>query len=209
MAFTTVDDYLEMLSSQHWDQPLYAAFLTIFLQGQVDLINLLSIMPGLFDVDLAVGVQLDAVGVRVGQSRNIPVPLTGVYFSWDTNFVGWDQGSWQGPWDPDFGMTQLSDEAFRSVIRAVIASNQWDGTAPGAYEVWSIAFGDGQIQMRDNQDMSIDVEWVGREPDAVSKELITSGRLLLQPAGVAINNVFLTLSTGERVKLEYKGNWLR
>jgi hypothetical protein len=209
MAFTTVDDYLEMLTSQHWDQPRYAAFLTIFLQGQVDLINLLSVMPGMFDVDLAVGVQLDAVGARVGQSRQIPVPLTGVYFAWDTDWVGWDQGSWQGPWDPDYGMTQLSDEAFRNVIRAVIASNLWDGTAQGAYDVWSVAFGDGQIQLRDNQDMTIDVEWVGREPDAVSKALLENGRLLLQPAGVAINNLVLRLQSGERIKLDYNGNWLK
>jgi hypothetical protein len=209
MAFTTVDDYLELLSSQHWSQPLYAAFLTVFLQGQVDLINLLSTMPGLFDVDLAEGVQLDAVGVRVGQSRQIPVPLTGVYFAWDTDWVGWDQGAWQGPWDPDFGMTQLSDEAFRNVLRAIIASNQWDGTAPGAYDVWSIAFGDGQIQLRDNQDMSIDVTWVGREPDAVTTELISSGRLLLKPAGVTVNNLWEVSPNGDRRRIEYKGNWLR
>jgi hypothetical protein len=209
MAFTTVEDYLELLSSQHWSQPLYAAFLTVFLQGQVDLINLLSIMPGLFDVDLAEGVQLDAVGVRVGQSRQIPVPLTGVYFAWDTDGVGWDQGAWQGPWDPDYGMTQLSDEAYRNVLRAIIASNQWDGTAPGAYDVWSIAFGEGQIQLRDNQNMSIDVTWVGREPDAVTAELISSGRLLLKPAGVTVNNIWEVSPTGERKRLAYKGNWLR
>jgi Protein of unknown function (DUF2612) len=209
MAFTTVQDYLDLLSSQHQDQPLYAAFLTVFLQGQVDLINLLSTMPGLFDVDIAEGVQLDAVGVRVGQSRQIPVPLTGVYFAWDTDWVGWDQGAWQGPWDPDFGMTQLSDEAYRGVLRAIIASNQWDGTAPGAYDVWAMAFGDGQIQLRDNQDMSIDITWVGRQPDAVNTQLLSSGRLLLKPAGVTVNNLWEISPTGERRRIEYKGNWTR
>lgn len=196
MAFTEVQDYLDLITSEHQGQPKYAAFLSIFLQGQVDLMNLYSTMPGLFDIDLAVGAQLDAIGVRVGQSRLIPVPLTNVYFAWDTDFLGWDQGVWQGPFDPDTGMLMLSDEAYRKLLKAVIASNQWDGTSPGAYAVWAAAFGEGMIQLKDNQNMTIDVTWVGPEPDAVTIALLQSGNFLLKPAGVDVNQIFLRQRDG-------------
>jgi hypothetical protein len=75
-----VSRYLDLITSEHQDQPLYTAFLSVFLQGQVDLQNLLMGLPAAFDVDTAVGVQLDQVGVRVGISRAVPTPIVGAYF---------------------------------------------------------------------------------------------------------------------------------
>lgn len=46
-----------------------------------------------FDIDTAAGVQLDVVGEWVGRSRRVATPVTGIYFSWDTERVGWDQGA--------------------------------------------------------------------------------------------------------------------
>ena len=109
MAFTSVQTYLDLVTSEHQDQPMYIAFLSIFLQGQVDLMNLYATFPVLFDVDYAVGAQLDAVGARVGESRDVTVPLEGVYFAFDIDGVGWNQGVWQGPFDPDTGIVRLSD----------------------------------------------------------------------------------------------------
>ena len=186
MAFTSVQDYLDLVTSEHQDQPNYIAFLSIFLQGQVDLMNLYATFPVLFDVDYAVGAQLDAVGARVGESRNVEVPLTGVYFAWDTVGVGWNQGVWQGQFDPDEGIVRLSDDAYRQLIKATIAANHWDGTVPSAYEVWEIAFGAGNVEMKDNQNMTIDTKWIGPNPDAVTVALLEGGNFLLQPAGVAV-----------------------
>ena len=59
------------------------------------LIDVSSTMSGLvtaFDIDTAVGVQLDVVGEWVGRSRRVATPVTGIYFSWDTERVGWDRG---------------------------------------------------------------------------------------------------------------------
>ncbi|MDT9702974.1 DUF2612 domain-containing protein, partial [Streptomyces sp. P17] len=50
-----------------------------------------------FDLDLAVGPQLDAVGVRIGLSRFVPYPLRGLFFSWGDPLRGWGEGVWKGP----------------------------------------------------------------------------------------------------------------
>lgn len=82
-----------------------------------------------FDVDKAVGPQLDAIGVRVGVSRSLPMTLTDVYFALDdVDGIGLDLGVWKGTYDPVDGTATLDDEIYRSVIKAKIAQNHWDGT---------------------------------------------------------------------------------
>jgi hypothetical protein len=188
-SFSSVPSYLSLVTSEHQGKPLYAAFLSLFLQGQVDLQNFLMSLPPAFDVDTAVGVQLDAVGVRVGIGRAVPTPLTGVYFSWDTTGLGWDQGTWQGEFDPDTGISLLSDPAYRTVIKAKIAANQWDGTAQGAQAVWADAFGPGMIELTDNQDMTETLTWTGPPPDEVTRQLFLLGYFNLKPAGVGLTTV--------------------
>jgi hypothetical protein len=181
-----VDQYLELITSEHQGQPNYVAFMSIFLQGQVDNQEILNSLPQKFDLDFAIGDQLDAIGVRVGRSRWLETPITGVYFAWDIDFVGWEQGAWQGPFDPDYGLLQLPDETYRILLKSTIASNHWDGSAPSAYEVWAIAFGNGMMELIDNQDMSISMRWIGPNPDAMLAAIINAGYLMLTPAGVSV-----------------------
>jgi hypothetical protein len=189
--FATVQKYLDLLTSEHQDLPLFSAFLTIFLQGQVDLQNFLASLPAAFDVDTAIGVQLDAVGVRVGRSRSFPAPITGVYFSWDIAGVGWDEGVWQGPFDPDTGIQYLPDEFYRTILKAKIAANQWDGTVVGAEAMWTIAFGPDVLVLQDNQNMTETMRWVGAMPDSVTQILLGLGYFTLKPAGVALTGIVL------------------
>ena len=80
-------------------------------------------LPLEFDIDTAVGVQLDAVGERVGVSRKLKTPLEGVYFAFDEDEVGFDEGVWKDDYDPSEGMVSLDDEFYRLVIKAKIAAN--------------------------------------------------------------------------------------
>lgn len=82
-------------------------------------------LPLEFDIDTAVGVQLDAVGERVGVSRKLKTPLEGVYFAFDEDEVGFDEGVWKDDYDPSEGMVSLDDEFYRLVIKAKIAANSW------------------------------------------------------------------------------------
>jgi len=133
--------YLGLVTSEHTTKPKYIATLSGALQPLMDIQNVLAGMRQAFDVDTAIGVQLDVLGQWVGASRLVPVTITGVYFSWDTAGVGWDQGAWLGPGAPLTTLTTLPDEQFRTLIRARIANNNWDGSINGAYTVGSTIFG--------------------------------------------------------------------
>jgi hypothetical protein len=187
----TIDEYLALVTSAHADRPKFIASLTAALQ-QIDAsVELVEQIANAFDIDTAIGVQLDVLGEWIGRSRFIGIPLPNVYFSWDdTALLGWDSGVWKGQFDPDSGLTQLSDEDYRMLLRAKIAANRWDGTIPGAYAVWAEVFGDDpQILIQDNQDMSMTIALVGSPPTAVVKSLLTNGYIPLKPAGVRVNYV--------------------
>lgn len=182
--------YLALVTSEHNDKPNFMATLAVLLQPIADLIFLMKSLPGLFDLDVAIGDQLDTVGQWVGVTRNITVPLPNVYFSLDQAGVGLGEGTLKGEFDPVTGLLVLPDENYRTLLRARIASNQWDGTIPSAYSVWDVLFaGSGfGILIQDAGNMSMILALTGPVPDAVTSALFTGGYLSLKPAGVRISN---------------------
>jgi len=186
----TIDTYLSLITSLYRDQPRFVALCSALVQPVVDQQALLKAIRDGFDLDTGIGVQLDQVGEWIGRSRELETPLDGVYFSWDTEGVGWGQGSWKGPYDPDTGMVVLPDEPYRLLLRAKVAANAWDGTLPGAYAIWEAVFADTGmvVVIQDNQDMSMIVGVAGAYPDAVTKALLSGGYIPLKPAGVEIDH---------------------
>ena len=183
-----VTPYTGLITSEHQDKPKFMATVAASLQPLADMIATLNAMPAAFDLDEAEGAQLDAVGVRVGVSRQLAEPLTSVYFSLDTAGLGLDQGSLMGPFDPASGLVSLPDDSYLTLIRAKIASNQWDGTVASAYAIWNLVFapaGSG-ILIQDNCDMTMVLALTGVLPNAVTLALFSGGLIDLKPAGVAV-----------------------
>lgn len=187
----TTDAYTSLVTSEHNKRPNFMAMIAVQAQAYVDNINLLRSFAVLFDLDFAVGQQLDMIGVWIGASRNIPIPLTGVYFAFNTTGLGFNQGTWFGIGDSASGLTVLSDDQYRLLLRAKIASNHWDGTVPGAYAIWAIVFQfePFNILIQDNQDMTMQFTLVGTNIPAVTKALLTNGLIALIPAGVSATYV--------------------
>lgn len=185
----SLDYYLSKITSEHNQQPDYIATLTVLLQPLVDSQAAVEHLPTDFDLDFAIGVQLDAVGVRVNRDRFVDLPL--VYFALDEAGVGLDEGWLFFPGDPVTGITTLPDEPYRMLLRAVIAANQWDGTIPGAYAAWDVLFAGTPYTMliQDYNDLSMGIILVGASPDAVTKALFTTGELDLKPAGVLLRHL--------------------
>lgn len=183
------DDYTSLITSEHNDKPLFMAVVVALCQGLVDVGNRNIGLPDDFDLDGAVGVQLDAVGLWVGISRVLPIPITGVYFSWDdTTLTGWESGIWQGPFDPSSGLTSLPDDQYRLLLRAKIAANHWDGSLQAAEAIWNFLFGGSpEIIVQDNQDMSMTVAFYGPPLSAVQQALLLGGYFPLKPSGVRVN----------------------
>ena len=184
--------YCPLITSEHDDKQNYMAMIWDSTQPYSDIQIEMDSVPGYYDLDLAVGSQLDVIGQWVGVSRYISIPLTGVYFSFDVIGLGFDQGYIQGEFDPSTGLTTLPDGPYRTLIRATIAANHWDGTLPSAYAIWGIVFSaaDYSILIKDNQDMSMDLGIVGGAMDVVTTALFEGGYLALKPAGVRINNYY-------------------
>lgn len=128
----TVDDYLALIPAFNAAQPKLRATITAYIEPMVAAQEFMAGFPAVFDLDTAIGVQLDAVGKWVGRSRYVTVPLPNVFFSFDIEGLGWDEGVWQGPYDPSEGLTRLDDDLYRLLLRAKIAANHWDGTVTGA-----------------------------------------------------------------------------
>ena len=183
--------YTDEITSEHNDKPKYMATVEVTAQPLADTSWLEQNYYLYYDVDNAVGVQLDAVGMWVGRSRYLPVPIT-AYFSWDTNDLGWDQAVWKRPFDPDSGFTTLPDEIYRQLLYAVIRANHWDGTIPGAYDVWAPIWNqypNYTFVIQDYEDGSMAYGLIGpAPPDQIMLGYFTFGEIDTKPAGIELDH---------------------
>lgn len=182
--------YTGLITNYHAGKPLFNQHVDLSTRPLTDVSTALGRLITAFDIDTAIGVQLDILGEWIGRTRYVSVPISGVYFSWDTNGLGWDQGVWQGPYDPDTGFTALSDETYRVILKAKIAINSWNGQNDTLPPILDNALAGSGLRMQivDNQDMTISIR-VFPEIDIsqVSLELIAAikqGYLTVKAAGV-------------------------
>ncbi|EPE1528932.1 DUF2612 domain-containing protein [Citrobacter freundii] len=182
--------YTELITNYHATKPKFFDHIDLSTRPLIDISTATRGLVSAFDIDTAVGMQLDILGLWIGRSRIVSQPISGVYFSLDIDGLGFDQGVWQGPYDPDSGYTTLSDETYRIILKAKIAINNWDGRNDSLPPILDAALeGSGlKMQIVDNQDMTISI-WVFPETDIsnVSLELIAAirqGYLTVKAAGV-------------------------
>lgn len=188
---TSTDDYIGLITTEHQDQPKFAASLLAVIEPLVESQNITLNMSEYFDLDLAVGAQLDVIGEWVGQSRVISVPLVGVYFSWGGTLptVGWGFGVWKGPYDPSEGLTTLDDTSYRFVLRAKIIANSWDGTltdAKRALDLLAQATDPGTyFWISDFCDLSMAFVISGNLPSIAIQQIFAKGLVPVRPVGVS------------------------
>jgi hypothetical protein len=191
-----IQDYLDLITSEYANQPDFKGVVTINVSVQDRVQFLLNSMLALFDLDTPpVGDQLDIIGEWVGVSRNVNIPATGIYFSWDgTTADGWDYGTWEGQNQPTT-ITSLPDDAYLTLIRAKIGANNWDGTTEGAYAVYAAAFPAFQVLIQDFANMSYDIVITGGIVDSLTLALLVGGYIPLKPEGVRINEYIVSVDT--------------
>jgi len=178
-------DYTALITSEHADKPNFVALVAAVAGAMADANNAVRALDAAFDLDTAIGVQLDAVGLWIGFSRYISTPLN-VYFSLDIAGLGFDQGSWQGPFDGSQGLTRLDDATYRTMLRVKIGANHWDSTMPSFLSIASQIFaGTGTLLFgSDNQDMTMSVYVGGTPAPAVLLALLKNSYSALKPEGV-------------------------
>jgi hypothetical protein len=212
----TIEDYLGLITSWHRGRPRFEATVQKLVEPLISLQEMLEKMPSDFDLDLAVGPQLDVVGEWIGRSRLIPTPIPHLWFTWGDDKRGWGKGIWLGPYDTETGLTRLDDETYRQLLRAKIAVNNWDGTVPGAQAALDTFFNEQNapgalVFIDDKGDMSQVVGVSGKIPDVVPLVLLAEGYLPLNPAGTKTYHLVTSINQtplfGWGVENEYVSGW--
>lgn len=190
---TTAADYTDLITDEHREKPKFVATVAASVSPFAKLQDVMRKFVSDFDVDTAIGVQLDTVALWVGVTRAVAIPISGYYFTWDDVVSdGWDNGVWKGIGDPSSGFVNLPDDLFRSLIKAKIQANHWRGDIAGAYDIINEALSvDGSITIVDNQDMTMTVRITSGALPAVEQAIVTAGYLPIKPAGVKANYVIV------------------
>lgn len=185
------NEYTELIAGYHVGRPDFQEWVYVLTEPLRLARQRLVELQNDFDVDTAIGVQLDAIGVRVGISRTLPLRITGVYFELDNADVGLDFGIWKGRYDPSDGTTTLDDETYRAVIKAKILSNKWNGENGTLAEFLSTAlsyFGvDAKmLDWQDFQTMHVALNLTKASTPPIVWELISRRIVDVTAAGVSM-----------------------
>lgn len=157
--------YSNLLASQYRNSPKFNKWLQAVLSIANDISNCLTNMNSAFDLDFAIGVQLDTLGLIVGVNRTVP-------------------------FQPSNGISPiLDDTTYRLLIKATIFNNSWNGTIGALYPIWENLFPGGRITIIDNQNMTADVVVTGNFNSIIS-DLISNGFIVPRPQTVAYTYLF-------------------
>lgn len=156
------EDYIKLLTSQYQMAEKFKEWLRKNIDICKDIMEAANNMNNVFDLDFAVGAQLDIIGQIVGQKRVLPFqPSDGT--------------------DPN-----LDDDMYRTLLKAKIALNHWDGKLLSIEQKWTSIFPGTSIVIVDNQDMTINVSVLGEISELV-QELIENDMIIPRPQAVQIN----------------------
>lgn len=180
-------DYTQYITAQHRQSPKFMAWVAAVTKPLAENVEAMRTLYAAFDLDLAQGAQLDTIGLWVGASRRVLVPLA-IFFSFDTAGLGFDQGVWKAPYETATGVTLLDDETYRALLRVKIAANKWDGSLSTYQTLMQLAFPPGNNFFAvDNQNMTITIHVTGPKLSAALSALLQTGTLsTIRPAGVSI-----------------------
>lgn len=160
--------YLSLVTSQYKSSPKYLAFVQALLKKFDDASNCLLSFTEAFDLNSAVGVQLDSLGEILAIPRNLPFQPTGG------------------------GSPVLIDSDYRTLLLAKVYLNLWDGTPDSLQPLWQNIFPGGRIVIDDAQNMSATIVLSGTFT-SIAQQMIQNGIIIPRPAGVLYSYSFGTL----------------
>ena len=173
----TTEQYLLMVTSQYQNSPKFLEWLKIVIEMCEDKQNCADQMVMDFDIDSALGNQLDVLGTIIGQSRFLQ-------------------------FDPTETSSHLSDEDYRKVLKLRTYTNYWDGKLQSLYSAWNKVFTDCTILVDDKQNMSAEISLSGRL-SSVIKEMIYNDLIIPRPEGVEYFHVGVAPETSALFTYDY------
>lgn len=160
--------YLSLLTSEYQNSPNFLNWIASILLVVDDIHQGLCAMNTAFDLDQAVGIQLDALGQLVGAARAMP-------------------------FQPSGGVSPLLDDnTYRIYIKAKIFQNEWNGQLTSLYSLWQQLFPGGQMALQDNQDMSATI-FISGGFSSIVQDMIINDLIIPRPQTVRYNFVLANL----------------
>ncbi len=153
--------YLKLITSEHYPRPKFRKYVETFIEEINPCIQVYNQINALFNLDIAMGDQLDKIGELLGVTREIPLKLP--------------------------SGTILEDHFFKKVIRSKIYKNHWDGTREQLNNIMDALFPGTNWDIVDNQDMSVDIFLDNRKLNTVDQLLLENGYYIPKPVGVRYN----------------------
>jgi len=191
--------YLSKIPPLNAGKPKFTATLSLTLQPLVDMQAFLAGLPEAFDLDNAIGVQLDICGQWIGRKRTIPLPLQTLFFSLGDPLRGLGRGYWKNSYNPGDMYEKLDDEIYRRLLKAVAIVNRWDGTVVMGQQVLDAFFPPGQgtytfiqddgwgVQTGNRITSSMTIGVSGKIPGMVDIQILAQDLLGLKPASIPVN----------------------
>lgn len=190
-----ITDYTQYITGQHIDKPKFVAMIALhggimdsLVQGSLDIMTN-------FDLDNAFGVQLDAIGLWVGQTRVVAGILDPSFFGFADDDAALPFGELT---NVDIGgrfyeqgesfssSATLGDPEYKTILRAKICKNQYKGDLAGLENALQFIFG-VPCAVIDPGNWAISLQ-IGRPITAVEKTLLSTFDILPRPATVAISS---------------------
>src|SRR5512139_586176 len=112
-----ISNYTSLVTRFHKKRPKFIETITQSLQPIVDGYNFVEGLPEKFDLDTAIGVQLDVVGKWINLSRDVYIPVPDPWFRFGDAKRGWSQGYWAEPLYFKENMAVLDDETYRRLLK--------------------------------------------------------------------------------------------
>lgn len=216
------NEYTKLIAGYHAEKPRFTQWVFELTEPVWAARLAMSDFVQDFDIDSATGDQLDAVGVRVGLSRNLNAVIEGVFFAFDdVDGVGLDYGIWKTPRDSATAITTMSDAIYRQALKAKVVLNHYDGKNQSVGDLIDAimsAFGVTKpwYSYVDNQDMTIRVSMKKDKVPPIVWQLFYNEIFKVNHAGVGVtiservvgvlgttDGAFLTDQSGNYLELEF------
>ena len=159
--------YANLFSSLYKPASKLNAWFNACMQPIADINTCSALICSDYDLDTAVGVQLDVLGQILGQSRTMPFQPSGSV------------------------SPILTDDVYRLLLKAKQGINNWNGKIPSLYPLWKKLFPIGTIVFIDNQDMSATITLTGSF-SSIEQDLIMNGFIVPRSECVLYHYVLLS-----------------
>lgn len=180
--------YTELITNYHRDKLNFVEHVDLSTGGILETSQNMQGFVSRFDLDIAIGEQLDILGKWIGRTREITAPIDDYFFSFDSPALGFDYGTWKNKYDPDTGIIKVGDADYRTMLRAKIGANNWDGRSETLPAILQSIYPNGEVKITyaDNQDMTMTIYINGKAITNITKEIIRQGYLAVKPVGVSV-----------------------